>query len=156
MMDVNQVHLIAQGSGKGDWVELVALLVMVLVSCADIGAYFAGRSFGRHKLAPQVSPGKTWEGLLGALAVTSVVAWVAARLFLMPTEFVFNFIVLCLVTVLVSVVGDLSESMFKRMVGAKDSGGLLPGHGGVLDRIDSLTAAAPLFATGVLWLKVVA
>jgi phosphatidate cytidylyltransferase len=147
------------------WVGLVALhaenpylslLVIALVSFADIGAYFAGRAFGRHKLAPQVSPGKTWEGLVGALTVTVVVAWIASRYLSVPGGVASDFIALCVAAVLVSVLGDLTESMFKRMVGAKDSGGLLPGHGGMLDRVDSLTAAAPFFAMGVLWLKVAA
>jgi phosphatidate cytidylyltransferase len=133
-----------------------ALLVMVLVSFADIGAYFAGRAFGRHKLAPSVSPGKTWEGLAGALAVTAIIGFAAARLMPLPPNLTLSFVLLCLATVLVSVVGDLVESMFKRVVGAKDSSHLLPGHGGVLDRMDSLTAAAPMFAVGVHWLKVLA
>lgn len=140
------------------WVALVtlhglnhgyALLVIVLVSFADIGAYFAGRRFGRRKLAPRVSPGKSWEGLAGALVVTSGVALAAAAWLPVPDGRLPLFVLLCLLTVLVSVVGDLTESMFKRLAGAKDSGHLLPGHGGVLDRIDSLTAAAPFFAAGI-------
>ena len=134
----------------------LALLVMILVSFADIGAYFAGRAFGRHKLAPQVSPGKTWEGLVGALAVTLFIGVGAARWLPVAPELTTLFVLLCMATVLVSVLGDLLESMFKRMAGAKDSGHLLPGHGGVLDRVDSLTAAAPVFAMGTYWLKVLA
>ncbi|MCK9529727.1 MAG: phosphatidate cytidylyltransferase [Gammaproteobacteria bacterium] len=133
-----------------------ALLVMVLVSFADIGAYFAGRAFGRRKLAPRVSPGKTWEGLGGAVALTLAIAFGAARLLAIPDAVLLGFLAVCLVTVLASVVGDLTESMFKRMAGAKDSGHLLPGHGGVLDRLDSLTAAAPVFALGLIWLKTAA
>lgn len=133
-----------------------ALLVMVLVSFADIGAYFVGRAFGRHKLAPRVSPGKTWEGLGGALLVVLATGYAAARLLEIPAAVMVGFLIVCLVTALASVVGDLTESMFKRMVGAKDSGSLLPGHGGVLDRLDSITAAAPVFALGILWLKVAA
>lgn len=131
-----------------------ALLVMVLVSFADIGAYFAGRAFGRRKLAPRVSPGKTWEGLGGALLLVLATGYAAARLLDIPDTVLAGFLGLCLVTVLASVVGDLTESMFKRMAGAKDSGQLLPGHGGVLDRLDSITAAAPVFALGLIWLKV--
>jgi phosphatidate cytidylyltransferase len=129
---------------------------MVLVSFADIGAYFAGRAFGRRKLAPRVSPGKTWEGLGGAVALTLAIAFGAARLLAIPDAVLLGFLAVCLVTVLASVVGDLTESMFKRMAGAKDSGHLLPGHGGVLDRLDSLTAAAPVFALGLIWLKTAA
>jgi phosphatidate cytidylyltransferase len=128
------------------------LIVMLLVWGADTGAYFAGRRFGRHKLAPRVSPGKSWEGVIGGLVMTVVVAAVASWL-LQPLMGAPLFIMLSLVTVAFSILGDLQESMFKRMVDLKDSGGLLPGHGGVLDRIDSLTAAAPLFALGVAWLN---
>ena len=127
------------------------LAVMVLVWGADIGAYFAGRRFGKRKLAPQVSPGKSWEGVFGGLLATLLIcAGVAiyrdwsissALLALLGTA----------VVVLISVVGDLTESMFKRQSGIKDSSNLLPGHGGVLDRIDSLTAAIPVFAA-LLWL----
>jgi len=132
----------------------LALLVVVLVSVADIGAYFAGRRFGRHKLAPRVSPGKTWEGFAGAMAATLITASVGAWSLDVAGQDVAVFAALCLVTVAVSVLGDLVESMFKRLVGAKDSSGLLPGHGGILDRIDSLTAAAPVFAAGIYFLGV--
>lgn len=131
-----------------------ALLVMLLVSFADIGAYFAGKRFGRHKLAPRVSPGKTWEGFAGAIAATFVTAAVGAWALGVPNSALPAFIGLCIATVAVSVLGDLVESMFKRLVGAKDSSGLLPGHGGILDRIDSLTAAAPVFAAGIYFLGV--
>jgi phosphatidate cytidylyltransferase len=121
------------------------LFLLLLVVAADVGAYFCGRRFGRHKLAPQVSPGKTWEGVLGGLAAAALMAgigvyWFNARLG--------PFIVVCAVVVVASVVGDLTESLFKRHAGLKDSGTLLPGHGGVLDRIDSVTAAAPFFVVG--------
>lgn len=128
------------------------LVLMLLVWGADTGAYFAGRKFGRHKLAPRVSPGKSWEGVAGAMVVTLLVGAIAAWL-LQPLRGTAPFMVLALLTVAISIIGDLQESMFKRMVDLKDSGGLLPGHGGVLDRIDSLTAAAPLFALGVAWLN---
>lgn len=127
------------------------LTVMVLVWGADIGAYFAGRRFGKRKLAPQVSPGKSWEGVFGGLLATLLIcvgvaiyrdwSFAGALLALVGTA----------VVVLISVVGDLTESMFKRQSGIKDSSNLLPGHGGVLDRIDSLTAAIPVFAA-LLWL----
>ncbi len=129
----------------GNWYFLI---LVSLVAAADIGAYFAGRRFGRRKLAPLVSPGKTWEGVLGGAAAVSAVAlgWVAVGLF--PSRFV----LVALAVFAASVVGDLSESLFKRSVGVKDSGTLLPGHGGVLDRIDSLTAAAPVYVLGLHWI----
>lgn len=128
--------------------ELV-VFALVLIWAADIGAYFAGRQFGRLRLAPIVSPNKTWEGVLGGLVAGSLVALAGAAWFGFPR---FAFLGLCIAAVLLSVVGDLLESMFKRQRGLKDSGSLLPGHGGVLDRIDSLTAALPLLALGFFWL----
>lgn len=122
------------------------LAVVVMVWAADIGAYFAGKTFGRHKLLPSVSPGKTLEGLLGGVALTQVLV-VAVMLYLgWSLQSVLLGMLGTLVVVLVSVVGDLTESLFKREQGLKDSSNLLPGHGGVMDRIDSLTAAIPVFA----------
>ena len=125
------------------------LLLLFLIWGADTGAYFAGRAFGKHKLAPQVSPGKSWEGVAGAMAMTVVVALVGGILLDVSGVALFGLVILALVTVAFSIVGDLIESLMKRRAGVKDSGTLLPGHGGVLDRIDSLTAAAPLFALGI-------
>jgi phosphatidate cytidylyltransferase len=125
------------------------LILLLLTSGADIGAYFAGRAFGRHKLAPLVSPGKTWEGVAGGVLLVAVVAAVADHWLPIPAPV---FILLCICVALLSVVGDLSESLFKRQAGLKDSGTLFPGHGGVLDRVDSITAAAPLFWLGTLYL----
>jgi phosphatidate cytidylyltransferase len=130
------------------WYLLIQLLI---TSGADIGAYFAGRAFGKHKLAPQVSPGKTWEGVVGGVALVAVVALIAAHWLPVPA---LPFVFLSICVALLSVVGDLSESLFKRQAGLKDSGTLFPGHGGVLDRVDSLTAAAPLFWLGLHAMRV--
>ncbi len=116
------------------------------VFSADIGAYIAGRAIGRRKLAPSISPSKTWEGVGGGVILSSVFALAGAIRFGLPLLPVMLF---GIVLVTLSIVGDLTESMFKRGVGLKDSGGMLPGHGGVMDRIDSLTAAAPLYALGL-------
>ncbi len=122
------------------------LFLLLLVVAADVGAYFIGRRFGRHKLAPQVSPGKTWEGVAGGVLAAVLMAGIGTGWFDMNPMV---FIGLCLIVVVASIVGDLTESMFKRHAGLKDSGNLLPGHGGVLDRVDSITAAAPVFLLGL-------
>ena len=122
------------------------LFVLLLVWGADIGAYFVGRAVGRRKLAPSVSPGKTREGVAGGLAVTAVLAIVFALWQGLGFASGLALLGATLVVTLASVLGDLLESMLKRHRGIKDSSRLLPGHGGVLDRIDSLTAAVPLFA----------
>jgi phosphatidate cytidylyltransferase len=127
------------------------IAVMVLVWGADIGAYFSGKAFGKKKLAPRVSPGKSWEGLYGGLAASLAITLVVGLLQGWSALSVLLALAGAALVVLISVVGDLTESMFKRQSGIKDSSNLLPGHGGVLDRIDSLTAAIPLFAT-LLWL----
>jgi len=129
------------------------LYVLVLVWVADSGAFFAGRQFGRNKLAPRVSPGKTWEGVLGALAACSLFAFGYARFIDLQGAAMAGFILVCLVTVLFSIAGDLLESLLKRQQGIKDSGTLIPGHGGILDRIDSLLAAAPVFLLGLRWVQ---
>ncbi|HXH02777.1 MAG TPA: phosphatidate cytidylyltransferase [Candidatus Competibacteraceae bacterium] len=121
------------------------LFLLLLIWLADSVAYFAGRRWGKNKLAPAISPGKTREGALAALAAAPLFALVGAPLLGLPAGQWLLFMVICLVTVLFSIAGDLFESLIKRQHGAKDSGDLLPGHGGVLDRIDSLTAAAPIF-----------
>ncbi len=125
------------------------LFLLTLVWSADSGAYFVGRRFGRRKLAPQVSPGKTWEGVAGGATTSALVAIIGGRLLGLPGESLPWFVPLCLVVVVFSIVGDLLESLFKRAAGVKDSGRFLPGHGGVLDRIDSITAAAPAFYLGL-------
>lgn len=130
----------------------LAMTVLALVWAADTGAYFTGRSIGRRKLAPHVSPGKTWEGVAGGVVTAALVSALAARLTGLPVAAV---AAVGGVTALVSVLGDLTVSIGKRNVGLKDSGRLLPGHGGMLDRIDSLTAAAPLFVLGLLAIGVI-
>jgi phosphatidate cytidylyltransferase len=132
--------------------QIVLWLVMMVIA-ADVGAYFAGRSLGRHRLAPRVSPGKTLEGAAGGLAAAALVAWGGAAYFGLHAPLVVAFG--CAVGIF-SIIGDLTESMFKRAAGLKDSGTLLPGHGGLLDRIDSVTAAAPLYALGLFGSGVIA
>lgn len=127
----------------------VLLFALVIIWAADIGAYFTGKSLGRTKLAPRISPGKTWEGVIGGLVAVLLVV-VAVRLYWIDIN-VSLLIPFCLAVATLSVVGDLTVSMFKRSAGLKDSGRVFPGHGGVLDRIDSVTAAAPLFALGIGW-----
>lgn len=128
------------------------LVLVVIVASADIGAYFAGKRFGKHKLAELVSPAKTWEGFWGgvtACALLAVVLW-----YQLPERAAHigmaSVVAVILTTALASVIGDLTVSMVKRESGVKDSGSLLPGHGGVLDRLDSLCAATPVFALGLL------
>lgn len=128
------------------------LFLFVLIWGADSAAYFAGKKWGRHKMAPAVSPGKTWEGLAGCLFAALLVVVITLVFCQTPLSIWPWAILLSLVTVLFSVVGDLFESMLKRNVHIKDSGGILPGHGGLLDRIDSLTAAVPVFVLGGLLL----
>ena len=130
----------------------ILLFLFILIWGADSGAYFIGKKWGKSKLAKSVSPGKSWQGLLGALMTTSIIALISLYGFHIPYRIWLPALVLSFITVLFSVLGDLFESMLKRNAGLKDSGHLLPGHGGILDRIDSLTAAAPIFALGALWL----
>jgi len=125
--------------------ELLILLVVSIVALADIGAYFSGRRFLQHKLAPSVSPKKTWEGLLGAVVINIIVVIVLGVVFKLDSGKWLLLTLMIMTTVLASVLGDLLESMVKRHRGVKDSGNILPGHGGVLDRVDSLTAALPVF-----------
>lgn len=127
------------------WGPAWVLFLFAVTASADVGAFFTGRAFGRRKLAPAVSPGKTWEGVAGGLACAGVVGFAAAAWFdlaVVPTVLVTAAIAAF------SVLGDLTVSMLKRDVGIKDSGSIFPGHGGVLDRIDSLLAAIPLFLIG--------
>jgi phosphatidate cytidylyltransferase len=145
-----RLQFATQGFARG---PQIVLWLVLLVIAADVGAYFAGRTVGRRKLAPRVSPGKTLEGALGGLLLVALVAWVGAAHFGLPPAAVVVFG--CAVGIF-SIIGDLTESMFKRAAGLKDSGILLPGHGGLLDRIDSVTAAAPLYALGLFGSGVIA
>ena len=125
--------------------------VMGLVWMADISAYFAGRKFGKHKLAPSVSPGKTWEGVAGAVLGVSVYMLVVMALSGMTQHYLL--FVFAILAVALSVIGDLFESAIKRQAGVKDSGALLPGHGGLLDRIDALTSTLPLAALVLILMR---
>jgi len=131
----------------GGW---VVLFILLLVWAADVGAYFAGVRYGRNKMMPAVSPGKTMEGLCGGVTLAFVVMMVVAHWTKVPADQFTGYYLTGLFTVVASVFGDLNESMFKRSAGVKDSGSILPGHGGILDRIDSLTAAVPIFTLAYL------
>lgn len=124
------------------------LYLLVLIWAADTGAYFAGRALGKRKLAPRVSPGKTWEGAIGGVLLTLLAAVLGAWWFGYTHGQAVTFTLLGVATAIFSIIGDLTISMFKRQAGVKDSGRIFPGHGGVLDRLDSLLAAAPCFVLG--------
>jgi phosphatidate cytidylyltransferase len=126
----------------------ILLFALLVVWVADSGAFFAGKTLGRVKLAPSISPGKTWEGVIGGLIAVGLIALVRSVWVETDLRVIVPF---CLAAGCLSVIGDLTISMFKRNAGVKDSGTLFPGHGGVLDRIDSVAAAAPLFALGASW-----
>jgi phosphatidate cytidylyltransferase len=132
-------------TGYGHW---WVLFLACIVIAADIGAFSAGRRWGRHKLAPVISPGKTREGVYGALVCSGIVGLVGGALLKVPLDRLPAIVALALVTVLFSIVGDLFESLMKRHAGVKDSGALFPGHGGMFDRVDSLVAALPVFVLG--------
>lgn len=131
--------VVREAPGGSNWL----LWMMLLVAFADIGAYFSGRRFGRRKLAAEVSPGKTWEGFWGGMLSSSVLC---GSILVLMDRFNGGWIFIMVLLVTVSVVGDLFESVLKRERGVKDSGVILPGHGGVLDRIDSAVAVLPYFA----------
>jgi phosphatidate cytidylyltransferase len=127
--------------------SVLVLFLLVLIWAADIGAYFVGKSFGKNKLCPRVSPRKTREGVYGGVALSQVTA-LSYVYIVIQTPSLNDFLIFCflaLVVSIVSVLGDLFESVLKRIAEVKDSGNILPGHGGLLDRIDSLTSSAPIF-----------
>lgn len=147
--------LIVHGRGAGGPAggPGLAIYLMALVWAADTGAYFAGRGFGRHKLAPAISPGKTYEGVLGGILVVAGFTLIVATLvWQVDSRGLILWLAIACVAALFSVLGDLTESRLKRAAGVKDSGTIFPGHGGVLDRIDAYTAAAPVFVFGWTWL----
>lgn len=121
------------------------MFIFILVWAADIGAYFVGRKFGKRKLAPKVSPGKSIEGVIGGLLLALIIGLSFKNFVGLQDLTLMNAIIIFSMVVLFSILGDLSESLFKRASGVKDSSQLLPGHGGILDRIDSLTAAVPIY-----------
>lgn len=137
--------------------NIYLIFIAITVILADTGAYFAGRAFGKRKLAPSVSPGKTWEGLIGGLLINAIYALIFANFF--GKEMIFSkgdillnsliWISLVWAISLMSVAGDLFESMIKRIAAVKDSSNILPGHGGILDRLDGFTAALPTFIIGI-------
>lgn len=126
------------------------MMLMLLVWGADTAAYFVGRRFGKNKLLLAVSPGKSWEGVWGALLASVLLSLLGGFYFEFTDTQLLLFMLVGLLTVVFSIVGDLNESYYKRRVGIKDSGKILPGHGGILDRIDSLTAAAPVYYFGLV------
>ncbi len=130
---------------------LWVLYLIMLTVIADTGAYFSGKAFGKHKLSPELSPGKTVEGAIGGLLGVLIWSGLAIGYFNVPTNYGFYFVLLSLLTAVLSIAGDLFISMMKRESGYKDSGTILPGHGGILDRVDSQLAALPVFTIGLVW-----
>jgi phosphatidate cytidylyltransferase len=142
---LSAVFLLTYPDGK-----LMLLAMVILVAGADIGAYFTGRRFGRNKLAPAVSPGKSWEGVIGGQLTVALLVVAAQQLLSLPQLSTAAAVAIAVSGAAASVVGDLVESMVKRHRGVKDSGTILPGHGGFLDRIDGITAAAPVVSLGLI------
>lgn len=129
---------------------ILLIFLFLLIWTADISGYFCGRKWGKHKLAPMISPGKTWEGAIGAMLGCCIlsIGYSINKEFQLSESIIF--LLICLLTVLASIIGDLMESMLKRSANVKDSGSILPGHGGILDRVDSFTAASPVFLSFVM------
>lgn len=141
------LHLLGYLEGEYSWQPILGL--MLLIWASDTGAYIAGKNFGKHKLFERISPGKTWEGWVGGALFTVAVSYVLSLL-LIDLE-LYQWIGMAIIVAVFGVLGDLSESMLKRSMGVKDSGTLLPGHGGILDRFDSLLMAIPFI---VAFLKI--
>ncbi len=135
---------------KNNYGPLAIFMVLLMVWAADVGAYFSGKQFGKHSLAANVSPKKTIEGVIGGIGLSVLVAVTIGIVYDYSFAKGLGLMILTVLVVLVSVLGDLLESLLKRERGIKDSSNLLPGHGGILDRIDSLTAAVPVFALALL------
>ena len=133
--------------------EYLILLLLMIIWAADVGAYFSGRAFGKTKLAPLISPGKTREGVIGGITLAAVVAFLLSKFVPGIDSTVFSLISLTAITVLTSICGDLFISLHKRTVKLKDAGSLFPGHGGVLDRLDSLLPGSVFFAMGIWILR---
>lgn len=133
----------------------VLIFLLLIVWTSDIAAYFGGSLLGKHKLAPEISPNKSWEGLFCGLVAVLVVAYLGANYYLGASSQVIDWMKVSVMTFVAAVIGDLFESLLKRQAALKDSGHLLPGHGGLLDRVDSLLAAAPVFATGLIALHLI-
>ncbi len=146
MLEIHSLQINLNGQGPA-WLFYALSLVWV----ADIGAYFSGKKFGKHKLAPHISPGKTREGLFGAVITTSLYTLLASYYFELGTDKAVLLVLLSVIVTFISVSGDLYLSFLKREAGLKDSGNILPGHGGILDRIDSVLAAMPVFLMGFNW-----
>ena len=147
MHDIHSLHIGVDWQGP-KWLFYALSLVWI----ADIGAYFSGKKFGKNKLAPRISPGKTKEGLIGAVLATSLYTLLASYYFELNTDRAALLVLLSIILTFISVSGDLYISFLKREAGLKDSGNILPGHGGMLDRIDSVLAAMPVFLVGFNWL----
>ncbi|WP_208176021.1 phosphatidate cytidylyltransferase [Hymenobacter negativus] len=139
---MSMLNLIALSNNHYDYRHVFALLFLIWSS--DIGAYAVGRTFGKHKLAPKISPGKTWEGWAGGFAITLVVGWAIG--FMLPDMPLMHRLVAAGVVAVFAPLGDLAESMLKRSVGVKDSGSIMPGHGGLLDRFDAFLLVLPVLA----------
>ncbi len=129
------------------------LIALILIWSVDIAAYFSGRRWGKHQLAPRISPKKTWEGFWGGIIFSIVLMTIFSFLLPFSLRQRFFFILLSILTALFAVIGDLFISLLKRQAGVKDSGRLLPGHGGLLDRIDSTLSALPIFTMGILFIR---
>lgn len=133
--------------------DYLVFSLLIIIWAADVGAYFSGRQFGRTKLAPSISPSKTWEGVIGGILLAGIAALLLRSYSSLSSVGIILLLLLTAITVCSSICGDLFISIHKRTVGLKDAGRVFPGHGGVLDRFDSLLPAAPFFALGIWWLS---